>query len=163
MQLNPHQKLTLFTIDDWMAMTHKHEIQLITVQTPEIRQNGCEHKTRHATYKHRGKRKEFYLDLDGHEIVLDGWDHAIDDQFGKSSGIMHGNACFNFVSDLSTDTIRTLLEEHTLQPISESIKASMILLPPNNHDVNLTGQLIYPESTNTSHTVINNMKKLLTK
>ena len=66
------QRLTLLTIDSMMALTHRYELEVRSVQEPQaIGYEGREQRV--ATVRQRGRRKNQYLDLAADDILLDGW------------------------------------------------------------------------------------------
>ena len=56
------QRVTLLKIDEMLAMTHRYEMEICQVLTPQpVGYEG--RKTRVAVIRQRGKRQELYLDL----------------------------------------------------------------------------------------------------
>jgi hypothetical protein len=66
------QKRTLVWIDDVMALTHRQEIEIRSVIEP-IKVGYEGRNTCVGTYRVRGKRKDFFLDLKPDTLVFDGW------------------------------------------------------------------------------------------
>ena len=92
------QKLTIFTIDSILAMTHRRFIEIRAAEK-EPRRVGYDNNLRLGTYREQGKRrKEFFLDLPSDALVFDGWEvpFTADTDGG---GMISGNACFNLVGD----------------------------------------------------------------
>ena len=69
MGLSTGQRVTLLKIDECLAMTHRYEMTVRSVLDGE--RVGYEgRKQRMATVRQRGKRKDFYLDLQLEHIEL---------------------------------------------------------------------------------------------
>lgn len=166
------QKLTIISISEG-GHTVKRQIQVATVAevTPRLHyQNGPVDGYRYGTYKEKGKRKEFYLDIQLDALVFDGWDIPIliDNEIPGYGGF-HGNACLNLTLagdfslfddserlDLIGKGLRALIERKNLSPFfTERNKAAIIIPGATVHD---DGTLLYPE-IETSHGVIERMKE----
>ncbi len=91
---------TLFSISSWLAHTMKAEIKV----TREI--DG------RYTFKERGKRKEYWVEVDKTTVVFEGWDLPIhcDSEGNKFSG----NARLNFVGD--EKEVLDFVEKNNLNP-----------------------------------------------
>ena len=63
------QRVTLLKIDDALALTHRYEMEVREVLTPEA-VGYQKTKTRLAVIRQRGKRKAFYPDIDTHHAVV---------------------------------------------------------------------------------------------
>jgi hypothetical protein len=154
MSLSVGQRVTLLRIDEMMAMTHRYELEIRQVVTPET--VGYEgRKQRVAVVRQRGKRKEFYLDLAGDDILLDGWalPFKTDTECG---GVMAGNACYNLVGDPAD--VRRSIETQAVFPVTESAKAKIIVARTERTTCSDDGQeLLYPD-IETGHAVVNRMK-----
>jgi hypothetical protein len=88
MGLSVGQRVTLLTIDDWLAMTRRHELEVRRVLDP--RPVGyADRKRRVAVVRQRGKRKDVYLDLAADDILLDGWDQPFQADT-EAGGVMAG-------------------------------------------------------------------------
>jgi hypothetical protein len=153
------QKLTLVWIDDMMALTHRQEIEVRSVIEPI--KVGYEGKnTRVGTYRVRGKRKEFFLDLKLDTLVFDCWDVPFKADTEDSS-CFSGNACFNLVGDPAV--IREWVDTRQLNSgVGDQAKAKILVWPAKERD-SLTigeGTLLYPE-IDTHHAVINRIKEKL--
>jgi len=151
------QRLTLLRIDDMMAMTHRYELEIRSVLEPKaVGYQNCEQRL--ATVRQRGKRKEQFLDVDGDDILLDGWDQPFKTDT-EGNGVMAGNACFNLVGE--RDAIRHAIETKAAAPISDSAKAKIIVCGAERTACNDDGlALLYPE-IDTHHAVVNRMKDAL--
>jgi hypothetical protein len=152
--LTTGQRVTLLKIDDMMAMTHRYELEVRTVQEPQaVGYQNC--KTRLATVRQRGKRKEQYLDLGADDILLSGWDLPFRADT-ECNGVMAGNACYNLVGD--PEAIRDCIESRAALPVSDSAKAKMIVSRTERTSCSDDGQaLLYP-NIETHHAVVNRMK-----
>src|SRR5262249_54393082 len=98
--LTAGQRVTLLKIDEGLAMTHRHELEVRQVLTPE--RVGFEGRyQRLAVVRRRGRRKDAYLDLAADDILLDGWGlpFCADTEAG---GVIAGNACYKLVGDPQT-------------------------------------------------------------
>ena len=153
------QKLTLIWIDDMMALTHRQEIEVRSVIEP-IKVGYEGRNTRVGTYRVRGKRKEFFLDLKPDTLVFDGWEVPFKADT-EGSGCISGNACFNLVGDPAV--IREWIETRQLNTsVGDQAKAKILVWPAKERD-SLTigeGTLLYPE-IDTGHAVINRIKEKL--
>src|SRR5262245_60496601 len=122
MTLSVGQRVTLLRIDDCMAMTHRYELEVRSVLDGQA--VGYEgRKTRLATVRQRGKRKDFYLDLAADDILLDGWGlpfHADT----EGAGVWAGNACYNLVGE--PEAIRQCIESRALLRVSDNAKSKII-------------------------------------
>jgi hypothetical protein len=148
MSLTAGQRLTLFKIDDLMAMTHRYELEVRTV--------GSGAFANAATIRLRGKRKEFYLDLKPDDILLDGWGQGFRTD-GEAGGVFSGNACYNFVGD--PDVIRAAIETKAVFPVSDGAKAKILVNRTARTTCDDSGtMLLYPD-IETHHAVINRMKE----
>jgi hypothetical protein len=155
MTLHVGQRVTLLTIDNTLAMSHRRELEVRSVLEPKP--TGYQNtRTRLATVRQHGKRRECYLDLTGDDILLDGWDLPLrTDTEGK--GGMSGNACFNLIGDAAA--IRQCLETRAARPISDEAKAKVFVTPAERTTRDDSGrQLLYPE-IETHHAVVNRFKE----
>lgn len=169
MKLTPKQKLTIFTISDWMAHTQKQEIEVVTVlETPESRQSyqsGPVVAYRVGTMKPRGKRKEFHLDVSKDSaLVFDGWDLPIITDAEAKQGSFSGNACFNLAlrepaSEPRLDAIflRAFISEKALNTLTDDIRGKCICVRAEQ-SVTADGELIWP-TIDIGHAVIQRMKE----
>src|SRR5579884_4055367 len=97
MGLTEGQRVTLLTIDEMLAMSHRCELQVGQLLEPEsVGYGKC--KQRVAIVRQRGKRKDFYLDLAPDDILLNGWGLPLRTD-GEAGGVFSGNACYNLVGD----------------------------------------------------------------
>jgi hypothetical protein len=154
MVLSPGQRLTLLNIDDMLAMTHRYELEVRRLVTPEP--VGCEgRRQRVAIVRQRGKRKEQYLDLAPDDILLDGWDLPFRTDT-EGHGVMAGNACYNLVGD--PETVRQCIESRAVVPVNDGAKAKIIVARAERTTCSDDGQsLLYPE-IQTRHAVVNRLK-----
>ncbi len=152
--LRPGQKVSLLTIDEVMAMTHRHELMIREPLEPKPR--GYEgRKTRLATVTQRGKRTVRYLDLAADDILLHGWDLPFQTD-SEAGGVFSGNACFNLVGDAAV--IRAWIETETVLPVSEEAKAKMLVSAAPRTTCDDRGiELLYPD-IETHHAVVNRIK-----
>jgi hypothetical protein len=154
MALSVGQRVTLLTIDDAMAMTHRYELEVRSVEAGQcVGYQGT--KRRVAVVRQRGKRKEVYLDVAADDILLDGW--ALPFQTDtEAGGVFSGNACFNLVGD--PDAIRQCVEGRAVLPVSDSARAKIIVARGQRSTCDDAGlELLYPD-VETHHAVINRFK-----
>ncbi|HEY2787419.1 MAG TPA: hypothetical protein VGJ05_20860 [Fimbriiglobus sp.] len=154
MALVAGQRVTLFRIDEMLAMTSRFEFAVRSVLDPQpVGYEG--RKQRMAVVRQRGRRKDVYLDLAADDIVLDGWDlpFRADTEEG---GVMAGNACYNFVGE--PEAIRGSIEGRAVVPVSDGAKAKIIVTRSPRTSCGSDGQaLLYPE-IDTHHAVVNRLK-----
>jgi hypothetical protein len=148
------QRVTLLTIDDCLAMTRRHELEVRQVLTPQpVGYAG--RKRRVAVVRQRGKRKDVYLDLAADDILLDGWDQPFRTDT-EGNGVMAGNACYNLVGD--PEVIRWCLEAKAVAPVSDSAKAKVIVARAERTKCDEASlELLYPD-IDTRHAVVTRMK-----
>jgi hypothetical protein len=155
MTLRVGQRVTLLKIDDALGMTHRFELEVRQLCDPQrVGYEGS--KQRVATVRQRGRRKDFYLDLEHDDILLDGWGlpFKADTECG---GVMAGNACFNLVGE--PDAIRQCIETKAVLPVSDEAKAKIVVGRAERTKCNDDGlQLLYPD-IRTHHAVVNRMKE----
>jgi hypothetical protein len=155
MALSVGQRVTLLKIDECMAMTHRYELEVRQVLTPEaIGYEG--RRQRVAVVRQRGKRKDQYLDLAADDILLDGWGlpFKADTECG---GIMAGNACYNLIGE--PEAIRQCIETKAAVPVSDAAKAKIIVARAERTKCNDEGlELLYPD-IETHHAVIARFKE----
>jgi hypothetical protein len=154
MAISLGQRVTLLKIDDCMAMTHRYEFEVRSVQEPKA--VGYEgRKLRVAVVRQKGKRKDFFLDLAADDILLDGWGLPFRTDT-EGSGVIAGNACFNLVGD--PETIRQCIEGRAVVPVSNDAKAKILVTRTERTKCNDEGvDLLYPD-LETHHAVVNRMK-----
>lgn len=169
------QKLTIISVSSGMACTIKREVLVSGVlPEPEPRyhyQNGPIDAYRVGSYRIRGKRKDFYLDIPLNALVFEGWDLPviIDSEIPGYNGF-HGNACLNLT--LSTDGdelldererestrltfLRAFIDSLNLNPyFTDQDKAKIIIPGASVHE---EGTLLYPE-LESGQAVIEQMKE----
>lgn len=153
MALAVGQRVTLLKIDDVLAMTHRHELEVRQVLTPEaVGYQG--RRQRVAVVRQRGKRKDVYLDLAPEDILLDGWGLPFHTDT-EGNGVMAGNACYNLVGE--PKAIRQLIETRAVVPVSDHAKAKIIVARADRARCDDEGlALLYPE-IETHHAVVNRM------
>ena len=154
MPLTNGQRVTLLKIDDALAMTHRYELEVrAALEVKAVSYEG--RLNRVAMVRQRGRRKDYFLDLAGDDILLDGWGLPFrTDTEGK--GVMSGNACYNLVGDPAT--IRSLIETKAIFPVSDDAKAKIIVARLDRTKCDDEGlELLYPE-IETHHAVINRLK-----
>jgi hypothetical protein len=149
------QRLTLLTIDDCLAMTHRYELEALTVLEPQA-VGYQSRKRRVATVRQRGKRKAFYLDLSADDILLDGWDVPFKTD-GEAGGVFSGNACFNLVG--SVGTIREYLETRAVLPVSDQAKAKVLVADSPRSTCDDRGLVLAFPEIETHHAVVNRFKQ----
>lgn len=148
------QRITLFRIDNLMAMTHRYELEVRAVLEPTT--VGYEHRQRVAIVRPRGKRKDQYLDVDWDDILLDGWNVPFKADT-EESGVFSGNACYNLVGD--PVVIKDWIEHKTVFPVADEAKAKILVSPAPRTTCDDSGTvLLYPE-IDTHHAVINRYKE----
>jgi hypothetical protein len=155
MALAQAQRVTLLRIDEALAMTHRYELEVRSLTTPEaVGWNKAQ--TRVAVVRQRGRRKDFYLDLKPDEILFDGWELPVKADT-EAGGVIAGNACFNLVGD--PEVIRQLIETRAALPVSDAAKAKVIVTREARTRCDDEGQeLLYPE-IETHHAVIARMRE----
>jgi hypothetical protein len=156
MALSIGQRVTLLKIDNMLAMSHRYELEVRSVlDGQKVGYEG--RKQRVATVRQRGKRKEFYLDLAGDDILLDGWNQPFKTDT-EGGHIMAGNACYNLVGD--PDEIRQAIETRAAWPVSGDAKAKIIVSRTERTTCDDDGQeLLFPD-IDTHHAVVNRMKEI---
>jgi hypothetical protein len=148
------QRVTLYRIDDVMALTHRHEFEVRSVEAGQRVGYGGR-RERVAVVRQRGKRKDVYLDLGADDILLDGWDLPIRTD-SEAGGVISGNACYNLVGD--PDIIRQCVEGRAVRPVSDEAKAKIIVARAGRTTCEDAGlELLYPD-IETHHAVINRFK-----
>jgi hypothetical protein len=148
------QRVTLVTIDDVMALTHRYELLVRQAQEPTPQGNQGS-KTRWATVIQRGKRTARYLDLTADDILLDGRGLPFRTD-GEAGGVFSGNACFNLVGD--PETIRQCIEGRAVLPVSDEAKAKVLVSREPRTTCDDRGVvLLYPD-IRTHHAVVNRLK-----
>jgi hypothetical protein len=152
--LRAGQRVTLLTIDEVMALTHRFE--LMVRQALEPTPQGYQgRKTRWATVTQRGKRTPRYLDLAADDILLDGWGLPFRTD-GEAGGVFSGNACFNLVGD--PEAIRRCIEGRAVLPVSDDAKAKVLVSRDTRTTCDDRGiALLYPD-IRTHHAVVNRLK-----
>ncbi len=151
------QKLTIFTIDSILAMTHRRLIEIRAVE-PEPKRAGFDNSLRLGTYRERGKRrKEFYLDLPHDALVFDGWDVPFTADTDSEAGMISGNACLNLVGDPAV--IREWIESKQLNSeVGDQVKAKILVWPAERSNIRVQPKRLYPE-LETRHAVIESLKR----
>jgi len=137
-------KYSLYHIDSMMAMSHKTEI-LVRAIEPE--------QGRIIFSKPRG-RKRFILRLESKDYqsapmkpydggVFEGWEQPVKCDTEQSTGVMRGNACYNFIGSVSG--IRDWIDNYQLNPIFR--KDKIVSIDPNITDICGDGPetVVYPE------------------
>jgi hypothetical protein len=146
--------VTLLKIDDVLAMTHRHELEVRQVLPPQP--VGYEGRRRRvAVVQQRGRRKDVYLDLAADDILLGGWGLPFKADT-DGGGVMSGNACFNLIGE--PEAIRQLIETRAVVPVSDHARAKVIVSRGERTRCDDSGlMLLYPE-IDTHHAVVNRMK-----
>lgn len=140
---------TIYRIGEMMAMTVKQEITVKRFQGDDI-----------VVYVNKGKRKEFGLRLKSRAyqsapelpfmgMILKGWEQPIKCDTEKTSGIMRGNACYNFMG--KPEEIRKWIDENQLNPFFEKCRVVAI-------EENVMGDagetVVYPELVQTGRNAV---------
>ena len=112
-------------------------------------------KQRVAVVRQRGKRKDFYLDLGGDDILLDGWELPFRTDT-EGDGVMAGNACYNLVGE--AEAIRQLIETKAVLPISDDAKAKIIVAREERTKCDDDGLILLYLDIRTHHAVVNRLK-----
>ena len=140
--LNEKDKVTLFQING-LAMTSKNEV--IVAKLTDT----------HIVFKYPRKRKLFQIKLDTIGIAMLGHDLPIGSDM--DGDCYRGNACYNLVSKMNADDVRKYLEEHNLIDMSESEKAHVMLMTPeeasDSNSMMAIDNCLYPKATNSSSLV----------
>jgi hypothetical protein len=149
-------RITLLRIDDMMALSHRYELEIRQVIDPPQAVGYQERERRVAAVRQRGKRKEFYLDLDGDEILLSGWDAPFKTDT-ECSSVFSGNACYNLVGD--PDAIRTWIETKAVLPVGDRIKGKIFVCRhPRTKCGDSELELLYPD-IDVRHAVVERFKE----
>jgi len=148
----PGQKLTIFRISEFLATTTKLEIEISSALEPKP--IGYK-ETRYATFRQRGKRKQFYLDLPADVLVFPGWNLPFNTDC-ESGNIFSGDACFNLVGD--PEVIRDWVENKAILPVTDSTRATILVWPENRKCRDAEATVLYPE-IECRHAVINRVKE----
>lgn len=120
---------TIFNMDSFMALTHRKEVIITGVLNDRY------------TFKLKGKRKEFYLDLDECTAVFEGLTpFKADSEFDS----FRGNACINIVGDL--ETIKEYFETRQLNPYFEKWRVLIV-----GEDTKTPERVLYPEIAQEQH------------
>ena len=150
-------KYSLYGIDSMMAMCHKTEI-IVRAIDPE--------KGRVIFSKPRG-RKQFILPLESRSYqsapikpyegaIFEGWDQPIKCDTEQHSGVMRGNACYNFIG--TSQAICEWIEAGQLNPSFD--KGAVVAIDPNS--IGLCGDspetVVFPEEVRPgNHAVIDRL------
>jgi len=141
------ERYTIYRIDSMMAMTRRSEI---TVKDFDPEGNPI--------YSLRGKRKRYLLRLQSRDYasapvkpfrdaVFAGWDQPVLADTDQRTGVMRGNACYNFLG--TPAEVRTWIDAGQLNPNF-----------PREHALAIEGdaeRAVYPEME-TTHAVMNRVK-----
>ncbi len=149
------QRVTLLTIDEGLAMTHRYELTVRAALEP--RAVGYDGRRRRvAVVRQRGRRRDLYLDLRADDILLDGWGLPFRTDT-EAGGVMAGNACYNLVGD--PEAIRRVIEAKAILPVSDDAKAKVIVARgARTRCDDSEVELLYP-GLDTHHAVINRIKQ----
>jgi hypothetical protein len=154
MALSIGLRVTLLTIDDWLAMTRRHELEVRQVLDPHpVGYAG--RKRRVAVVRQRGRRKDQYLNLAADDILLDGWRLPFQTDV-EAGGVMAGNACFNLIGDLAA--IRQAIEARAALPVGDGAKAKVIVARAERTACSDGGLALLYSEIDTHHAVVNRMK-----
>lgn len=161
MNLSINQKLTVFSIGA-MAMTGKTELTIASL-LPSPTQTGSRGESlRVGTYKPRGKRKEFYLDIKSDSLVFEGWDLPIISDFevprAGGSKSFCGNACLNLGAP-SVDVLRDYIDNRNLN--DQFSGHGVVLYVAVDSQPTDDGLIVYPDKVTGGHAVIERIKNKL--
>ena len=157
------QPFTIIKISEHLAHTTKEEIIVTSLlPTPEFRK-AHRPSWRYGTFKLKGKRKEFYLDIKAGSIVFAG--HGIvriDSEVRLSStgdSGFSGNACYNLCG--TPEELRNLITTRNLNPEFTALD-SVIAIPPGDDARTWYDKrretLAFPE-VDTHHAVVQGMRE----
>lgn len=168
---------TLIGISDSMANTTHDEIIVASLlPVPEFRprySNSSQGSWRYGTFKLKGKRKEFYIDIRtedtlvfaGHGVVLRDWDLPRRTSGGGGFTVkkFSGNACINLGG--TVEFIRQLVTEKNLNPAFKGHELVMAIPPlgdgtygsKNSHDHD-DGIPVFPDEPST-HAVVTRLRE----
>jgi hypothetical protein len=154
MALSAGQRVTLLAIDEWLAMTRRHELEVRKILDPHpVGYQGRQRRV--AVVRQRGERKDVDLDLGPDDILLDGWGQPFKTDT-EPGWVMAGNGRFNLVGD--TEAIRRVTKTQAVLPVSDGAMAKVIVVRSARIARGDDGQdLLYPE-IDTQHAVVNRMK-----
>ena len=137
-------KYSLYHIDSIMAMTHKTEILVRSIDSE---------KGQVIFSKPRG-RKRFILRMESRSYqsapmipyegaIFEGWEQPIKCDTEQSAGVMRGNACMNFIGNV--EDIREWIDEKQLNPTLR--KSNIVAIDPNSTDIcgDTPETVVYPE------------------
>lgn len=127
------EKYSLYYIDEMMAMSH---CQRITVK--HFVRSKDKDWDDVIVFVLKGKRKERCLRLESRSYqsapmlpykggIFKGWEQPVCTDTEQCSGVMRGNACYNFIG--TPETIKTWIENNQLNPYFE--KASVVAVDPD--------------------------------
>ena len=120
---------TVFSMDSFMALTHRKEVIITGL-----------HNDRY-TFKMKGKRKEYYLDLDECSAVFEGeTPFKADTEFNS----FRGNACINVVGDM--ETIKRYFDTRQLNPYFEKWRVLVV-----EDKINTPERVLYPDMAKEQH------------
>jgi hypothetical protein len=144
----------LLKMDDCMAMTHRYELEVRKLVTPEP--VGYEGRRRGvAAVRQRGKRQDQYLDLAADDIVLDGWGLPFR---MDTEGAGYGPATPVTTSSASRRRAASASKRRRFFPISDAAKAKIIVARTERTKCDDEGlELLYPD-IDTHYAVIERFK-----
>lgn len=168
----PGQKITVFTISEFMASTIKRQLTVKSVlPVPVPREhyvNGPIEGFRYGTMTPERKRTAYHLDIKLGDLVFDGWQvpFKTDGEVERGgdgvfvSKMFSCNACFNLAGD--RETIRQWVLERNLNlPLSDTTKGSILVIPVNAQGQRVSdedGEILFPEMS-IHHAVIDRLKE----
>jgi hypothetical protein len=166
-ELKAGQKITIFAISEGMAHTVKSEVTIVDRTAPEFRPDyvaAMRGKHRLGTYKQRGKRKLYYLDLRHDVLIFDGWDlpFKTDGEIPSDGISFSGNACYNLAGD--REVIRDWIENRLLSgEASDEVKAKIVIVEVDGRGWRAKGHadresLLYPDVESRS-AVVNRLQE----
>jgi hypothetical protein len=159
--VQPGAKLTLIDISEGMAMTSKREIvikqALMEPQFIPHYVNATHGHYRLGTGAFKGKRKEFYIDLDGTSLLFAGWDCPVKID-SEISNQFAGNACLN-LGGVSVSELRKLIEDFNLNTLFSGHASVLHVTPGVGNFAHNIETLAYPELDSRGHAVIERMKE----
>ena len=133
--INVNDKLTIFAVN-FMGITSRSEIVIAKFLVGK------------PVFKQKGKRKEYYLDINEKTAIFKGWDIPI--HCDSEGGSFRGNACLNFIG--SKEEIKNFIDFNN---INEILDKSIILAVSQTVGKGAKEVVVYPDQVIPgSHAVI---------
>jgi hypothetical protein len=138
LQFKTDHKYTLIAISGWLAHTVRNEIIII----------GFDERQKRHTFRHRRKKKAFYLPIDADiddQLVFEG--HELSFVLDTETNRFAGNAAFNFVTD-EPDLLRAFIEEKCLNPTPEKFNKILFTFTKRDGPADLTETPLFKTPSN---------------